>query len=112
MMGFEIKFKGQILFLPSEAVITVTERNGKDLSIHVGAYNPVSQDSMVWLQSKLLLSDEIHIKIQEIENTTEPVEIFNFFERMNTSKEDSDKKAFERYHLLREELLDEGLISE
>ena len=114
MMGFEMKFKEQTLLLPSEAIITVTRRKIKEeeeeMRVYVGAYDPLTQNSIVWLRSELMLGDEILINIKEVENTTEPIDIYNFFESMNTTKEESDKKNLERYLMLKKELEEKNLI--
>lgn len=57
-----------------------------------------------------MLGDEILINIKEVENTTEPIDIYNFFESMNTTKEESDKKTLERYLMLKKELEEKNLI--
>lgn len=113
MMGFEIKFKGETILLPSDAIITVSRRKmyeAENLRIHAEAYDPLTQDCIVWLRSDLKLSDKILINIKEISNTTEPVEIFNFFKSINSSKEDSDKKTLDKYLALKKELEEMNLI--
>lgn len=108
-----MKFKGQTLLLPSEAIITVSGKKmdgEEEMKIYVGTYDPITQNSIVWLRSELKLWDEILINIKEVENTTEPVEIFNFFESMNSTKEDSDKKTLDRYLILKKELEEKNLI--
>lgn len=113
MMGFEMKFKEQTLLLPSEAIITVDRRkmNGvEEVRVYVGAYDPITQNSIVWLRSELMLWDEILINIKEVENTTEPIDIYNFFESLNTTKEESDKKTLDRYLMLKKELEERNLI--
>lgn len=113
MMGFEMKFKEQMLLLPSEAIITVDRRkmNGvEEVRVYVGAYDPITQNSIVWLRSELMLWDEILINIKEVENTIEPIDIYNFFESINTTKEDSDKKTLDRYLMLKKELEEKNLI--
>lgn len=109
MMGFEMKFKGQTLLLPSEAIITISRKKMdgvEEVTIYVGAYDSLTQNCIVWLRSELMLWDEILINIKEVENATEPVEIFNFFESMNSTKEDFDKKTLERFLILKKELAD------
>ena len=113
MMGFEMKFKEQTLLLPSEAIITVTRRKIKEeeeMRVYVGAYDPITQNSIVWLRSELMLWDEILINIKNVKNTTEPVDIYNFFESLNTTKQDSDKKTLDRYLMLKKELEEKNLI--
>lgn len=113
MMGFEIKFKEQTLLLPSEAIITISRKKMdgvEEVNIYIGAYDSITQNSIVWLRSELMLWDEVLINIKEIENTTEPVEIFNFFESLNFTKEDSDKKTLRRFLILKKELEDMSLI--
>lgn len=112
MIGFEIKFKEQILLLPPEAVITITERNGEGASIYAGAYNPDNKEDITWIQSELVLYDEIHINIKNVEKITDPVRVSNYFEDINSSKEDFNQKALKRFLILKQELLDAGLISE
>lgn len=112
-MGFEIKFKEQTLLLPSEAIITISRKKMdgvEEVNIYIGAYDSITQNSIVWLRSELMLWDEVLINIKEIENTTEPVEIFNFFESLNFTKEDSDKKTLRRFLILKKELEDMSLI--
>lgn len=113
MMGFEIKFEEQTLLLPSEAIITISRKKMdgvEEVNIYIGAYDSITQNSIVWLRSELMLWDEVLINIKEIENTTEPVEIFNFFESLNFTKEDSDKKTLRRFLILKKELEDMSLI--
>lgn len=113
MMGFEMKFKEQTLLLPSEAIITVDRRKIKgeeEMNVYVGAYDPLTQNSIVWLRSELKLWDEILINIKEVENTTEPIDIYNFFESINTTNENSDKKTLDRYLFLKKELEENNLI--
>lgn len=113
MMGSEIKFKEQTLLLPSEAIITISRKKMdgvEEVNIYIGAYDSITQNSIVWLRSELMLWDEVLINIKEIENTTEPVEIFNFFESLNFTKEDSDKKTLRRFLILKKELEDMSLI--
>lgn len=112
-MGFEIKFEEQTLLLPSEAIITISRKKMdgvEEVNIYIGAYDSITQNSIVWLRSELMLWDEVLINIKEIENTTEPVEIFNFFESLNFTKEDSDKKTLRRFLILKKELEDMSLI--
>lgn len=113
MMGFEMKFKEQTLLLPSEAIITVSARKMEgveDLRICVGSYDANTQNNIIWLRSELMLLDEIHINIKEVENTTEPIEVYNFFESINSTKEASDKKTLDRYLALKKELEEKKLI--
>lgn len=113
MMGFEMKFKEQTLLLPSEAIITVSARKMEgveNLRIYVGSYDANTQNNIVWLRSELMLWDEVHINIKEVENTTEPIEVYNFFESINSTKEDSDRKTLERYLVLKKELEEKKLI--
>lgn len=108
MTGFELKFGDKCLLLPLEAVITITRRKKRnedeEISIYVGLYDPVFHNAVNWLKSELGLDDEIVVNVKDVEQFTEPVEVFNIYENMNTTKEDTDKRALEEFLILREEL--------
>ena len=113
MLGFEMKFKDKILYLPLEAGFIITRRSinqEEDMYIDVGLYDPQSDNSLTWIKEELHLDDLIEIVVKQIDQTSEPLKEFNFYENLGTTKEESDKKTLERFLILKKELEVEGLI--
>jgi|GEM_PF-5459692 hypothetical protein len=113
MIGFELKFRGQVISLPPEAITTVTLRRkeGKEeIWFTVGMYEPDTCNCVEWLKSDLIFGDEIGVCIKDITETTAPVEIYNFYEMIGTTKEKSDKRTLDRFLNLEKELKKKELI--
>lgn len=113
MLGFELKFKNKTLYLPLEAGFIITRRSidqEENLSVDVGLYDPLTNNILNWVKEDLHLGDSIEITVKQIEHSSEPLETVDFYEKTNTTKEESDKRTMERYLELKEELKAGGLI--
>lgn len=115
MIGFELKFRKQVLYLPPEAGLIVTRRSidqEEDMYIDVGFYNPLTNSMVNWLREKLQLGDSIEIVIKQIDKaeTSKPSDKYDFHERVGVTKDEADNKNLERFLILKKQLEVEGLI--
>lgn len=115
MLGFEVKFRKKTLYLPLGASFIITRRSigqEEDMYIDVGLYDLKTNNLVNWLREKLHLEDLIEIVMKQIQETeiSEPLDKYDFHERVGITKEEADKKTLERFLLLKEELESEGLI--
>ncbi|WP_080904326.1 hypothetical protein [Parabacteroides sp. Marseille-P3160] len=113
MLGFELKIRDKILYLPFEASFIISRKSTseeEDMYINVGLYDPLTNNIVNWVKENLYLNDSIEITLKQIEKTSAPLKIFDFHEYFGTTKEEADKKTLERFLILKEELKNEGLI--
>ena len=53
MLGFELKFRDKVLYLPLEAGLIVTRKSSdqeEDMYIDVGLYDPLTNNIVNWLR--------------------------------------------------------------
>lgn len=115
MLGFELKFRDKILYLPLEAGLIVTSKNTdrkEDMYIDVGLYDPMTDNTVNWLRENLQLGDSVEIIIKQIDETkvSIPLDKYDFLKRIGITKEEADRKTLQRFLLLKKDLEAEGLI--
>ena len=115
MLGFELKFRDKILYLPLEAGLIVTRKSTdreEDMYIDVGLYDPMTDNTVNWLRENLQLGDSVEIIIKQIDETkvSIPLDKYDFLKRIGITKEEADRKTLQRFLLLKKDLEAEGLI--
>lgn len=113
MVGFEVKFKDKVLYLPLNASFVTTRKctaQGEEMYISIGLYDPSTNNTVKWLMENLHLNDEVDVTIKDIQTVSEPFEEYDFHEKMGTTKSEADQKSLEYFLLLKEELKAEGVI--
>lgn len=113
MLGFEVKFKDKVLYLPLDAGFVITRKCtalGEEMYISIGLYDPSTNNIVKWLMENLHLNDEVDVTIKDIQTVSEPLEEYDFYKKMETTKTEADQKSLEYFLLLKEELKAEGVI--
>lgn len=113
MVGFEVKLKEKVLYLPLDAGFVITQKStalGEEMFLNIGLYDPSTNNIVNWAMECLHLNDEIDVTIKDIQTVSEPLEKYDFHEKMETTKSDADQRSLEHFLLLKKELEEKGII--
>lgn len=113
MVGFEVKLKEKVLYLPLDAGFVITLKStalGEEMFLNIGLYDPSTNNIVNWANEELHLDDEIDVTIKDIQTVSVPLEEYDFYEKMETTKSDADQRSLEHFLLLKKELEEEGVI--
>ena len=113
MVGFEVKLKEKVLYLPLDAGFIIALRNtalGEEMHLNIGLYDPSTNNIVNWANEELHLDDEIDVTIKDIQTVSVPLEEYDFYEKMETTKSDADQRSLEHFLLLKKELEEKGII--
>lgn len=109
MKGFKLSLNEKRLSGAIKEGITsvlITFNDGK-FNLNFSSLNQANQ-SYIWHKTDLKIGDLIDISFEENVDVSEAQEIIDH----NISKDESDKRTLDSYHKLRQELIQEGLLTD